>query len=45
MTRLAPVPTEFLLEDLTWSLLIGSAVLLVAVAAVRISVRSGLPSC
>ena len=44
MTRLAPVPTEFLLEDLTWSLLIGSAVLLVAVAAVRISVRSGLPS-
>ena len=44
MTRLAPVPTEFLLDDLTWSLLIGSAVLLVAVAAVRISVRSGLPS-
>ena len=44
MTRLAPVPTEFLLDDLTWSLLIGSIVLLVAVAAVRISVRSGLPS-
>ena len=44
MTRLAPVPTEFVLDDLTWSLLIGSAVLLVAVAAVRISVRSGLPS-
>ena len=44
MTRLAPVPTEFLLDDLTSSLLIGSAVLLVAVAAVRISVRSGLPS-
>lgn len=44
MTRLAPVPTEFLLDDLTWSLLLGSAVLLVAVAAVRISVRSGLPS-
>ena len=44
MTRLASVPTEFLLDDLTWSLLIGSAVLLVAVAAVRISVRSGLPS-
>jgi potassium/hydrogen antiporter len=44
VTRLAPVPTEFLLDDLTWSLLIGSAVLLVAVAAVRISVRSGLPS-
>ena len=44
MTRLAPVPSEFLLDDLTWSLLIGSAVLLVAVAAVRISVRSGLPS-
>ena len=44
MTRLAPVPTDFVLDDLTWSLLIGSAVLLVAVAAVRISVRSGLPS-
>ncbi|MEP6648784.1 MAG: potassium/proton antiporter [Lapillicoccus sp.] len=44
MTRLAPVPTEFLIDDLTWSLLIGSVVLLVAVAAVRISVRSGLPS-
>ena len=39
MTRLAPVPTEFLLDDLTWSLLIGSVVLLVAVAATRISVR------
>jgi cell volume regulation protein A len=44
VTRLAPVPTDFLLADLTRSLLIGSAVLLVAVAAVRISVRSGLPS-
>jgi cell volume regulation protein A len=44
VTRLAPVPTEFLLDDLTWTLLIGSAVLLVAVAAVRLSVRSGLPS-
>ncbi|HEY8305913.1 MAG TPA: potassium/proton antiporter [Lapillicoccus sp.] len=44
MTRLAPVPTDFVLDDLTRSLLIGSAVLLVAVAAVRISVRSGLPS-
>jgi len=44
VTRLAPVPTDFVLDDLTWSLLIGSAVLLVAVAAVRISVRSGLPS-
>jgi cell volume regulation protein A len=41
---LAAVPTEFLIGDLTRSLLIGSAVLLVAVAAVRISVRSGLPS-
>ena len=40
MTRLAPVPTDFVLDDLTWSLLIGSAVLLVAVAAVRISVRT-----
>jgi len=44
VTRLAPLPTEFLIDDLTWSLLIGSAVLLVAVAAVRISVRSGLPA-
>ena len=44
MTGLAPVPTEFLIADLTRSLLIGSVVLLVAVAAVRISVRSGLPS-
>ena len=44
MTRLAPLPTEFLIDDLTWSLLIGSVVLLVAVAAVRISVRSGLPA-
>jgi cell volume regulation protein A len=44
VTRLAPVPTDFVLDDLTRSLLIGSAVLLVAVAAVRISVRSGLPS-
>src|SRR4029453_16758170 len=43
-TRLAPLPTEFLIDDLTWSLLIGSTVLLVAVAAVRISVRSGLPA-
>ncbi len=32
------------LEDLTRVLLIGSIVLLVAVAAVRLSVRSGLPS-
>ena len=32
------------LDDLTRVLLIGSLVLLVAVAAVRLSVRSGLPS-
>ncbi|MEP6629535.1 MAG: potassium/proton antiporter [Lapillicoccus sp.] len=44
MTRLGVLPTEYLLGDLTLSLLIGSAVLLVAVAAVRLSVRSGLPS-
>ena len=44
MTRLGALPTEYLLGDLTLSLLIGSAVLLVAVAAVRLSVRSGLPS-
>jgi cell volume regulation protein A len=44
VTWLAPVPTQFLLDDLTWSLLIGSTVLLVAVAAVRLAVRSGFPS-
>jgi potassium/hydrogen antiporter len=44
VTRLGALPTEYLLSDLTLSLLIGSAVLLVAVAAVRLSVRSGLPS-
>ena len=32
------------LDDLTRVLLIGSIVLLVSVAAVRLSVRSGLPS-
>ncbi len=44
MTGLGVLPTEYLLGDLTLSLLIGSGVLLVAVAAVRLSVRSGLPS-
>ena len=44
MTSLASVPSEYLLTDLTKSLLIGSAVLLVALAAVRVSARSGLPS-
>ncbi len=34
----------FTLEDLTPALLIGSLVLLVSVAAVRLSVKSGLPS-
>lgn len=34
----------FTLDDLTISLLVGSIVLVVAVAAVRLSVRSGLPS-
>ena len=34
----------FSLDDLTVALLIGSAVLVVAVAAVRLSLRSGLPS-
>ena len=34
----------FTLEDLTPVLLIGSLVLLVSVAAVRLSVKSGLPS-
>jgi len=40
----AAVVGQFSLGDLTTSLLIGSAVLLVAVAAVRISARSGVPS-
>jgi len=40
----ADVVAQFSLGDLTSSLLIGSAVLLVAVAAVRISARSGVPS-
>jgi len=40
----AAVAGQFSLGDLTTSLLIGSAVLLVAVAAVRISARSGVPS-
>lgn len=34
----------FTLDDLSLSLLVGSIVLVVAVAAVRLSVRSGLPS-
>ena len=37
-------PAQYSLTDLTTSLLIGSLVLLVAVAAVRISVRSGVPA-
>ena len=37
-------PSGMTLDDLTRVLLLGSAVLLVAVAAVRLSVRSGLPS-
>ncbi len=40
----AVVATEFGITDLTVALLVGSAVLLVAVAAVRLSVRSGVPS-
>ncbi|WP_425474928.1 potassium/proton antiporter [Fodinibacter luteus] len=36
--------TGFDLDDLTLALLVGSIVLVVAVAAVRLSVRSGLPS-
>jgi potassium/hydrogen antiporter len=36
--------TGFALDDLTLALLVGSVVLVVAVAAVRLSVRSGLPS-
>lgn len=44
MTRLGTVPAEFQVTDLTTSLLVGSIVLLVAISAVRLSVRSGLPS-
>ncbi|GAA5021615.1 potassium/proton antiporter [Terrabacter aeriphilus] len=45
MTALASITsTSMTLDDLTRVLLIGSLVLLVAVAAVRLSVRSGLPS-
>ncbi len=36
--------SSFSLDDLTMALLIGSLVLVVAVAAVRLSLRSGLPS-
>ena len=45
MTALAQSTSSGMtLEDLTRVLLIGSAVLLVAVGAVRVSLRSGLPS-
>lgn len=37
-------PAVFTLHDLTPALLVGSVVLLVSVAAVRLSVKSGLPS-
>ncbi len=40
----AGAPGGFTLDDLAVALLIGSAVLVVAVAAVRLSLRSGLPS-
>ena len=39
-----PVAAPFTLHDLTPVLLVGSVVLLISVAAVRLSVRSGLPS-
>lgn len=38
------VSAGFTLEDLSLALLVGSLVLVVAVAAVRVSLRSGLPS-
>lgn len=45
MTALpSAAPPEMTLDDLTRVLLVGSLVMLVAVAAVRLSVRSGLPS-
>ncbi|NHA67624.1 potassium/proton antiporter [Phycicoccus sp. CMS6Z-2] len=40
----AAPPDAFTLQDLSAALLIGSLVLVVAVAAVRVSLRSGLPS-
>jgi cell volume regulation protein A len=39
-----PAPEGYSLDDLALALLVGSAVLVVAVAAVRLSNRSGLPS-
>ena len=36
--------TAYGLDDLTWTLLIGAAVLLLALVAVRVSARSGLPT-
>ncbi|WP_270889277.1 potassium/proton antiporter [Pedococcus sp. 5OH_020] len=39
-----PTADTFTLHDLTPALLVGSVVLLVSVAAVRLSVKSGLPS-
>lgn len=45
MTALASITSSGMtLDDLTRVLLVGSIVLLVAVAAVRLSVRSGMPS-
>lgn len=40
----AVAPTGFTVDDLSRVLLVGSVVLVVAVAAVRLSLRSGLPS-
>ncbi|WP_295694659.1 cation:proton antiporter, partial [Lapillicoccus sp.] len=42
--QLSSIVTQYSLGDLTSSLLVGSLVLLVAVAAVCFSVRSGLPA-
>ena len=39
-----PAADAFTLDDLTPALLVGTLVLLVSVAAVRLSVKSGLPS-
>ncbi|MGB7818364.1 MAG: potassium/proton antiporter [Ornithinibacter sp.] len=44
MSSADAAPGTFSLDDLTLALLVGSLVLVVAVAAVRLSVRSGLPS-
>ena len=44
LTTVTAVPAVYTLEQLNSALLVGALVLIVSVAAVRLSVRSGLPS-